>query len=108
MRKCGIKMMLEIFIAAGIAFGDSGNFFYKKSTTTPKKGGLNSGPKRVQSMNSYLTAEPQRSQRDDLLFCFSLRRRKAKSSHLRSVRFLKSLPYATLLGMRSCSCTFSC
>jgi len=42
-------------------------------------------------MNSYLTAEPQRSQRDDLLFCFSLRRRKAKSSHLRSMRFLKAL-----------------
>jgi len=43
-----------------------------KSTTTPKKGGLNCDPKRVEIMNRYLTTETLRSQRNNLLFCFSL------------------------------------
>ena len=42
-------------------------------------------------MNCYLTAEKLRSQRNDLPFCFSLRRRKAKSVHLRWVGFLKAM-----------------
>ncbi len=42
-------------------------------------------------MNYYLTTETLRSQRNDLLFCFSLRRRKAKSIHLRWVGFLKAM-----------------
>jgi hypothetical protein len=42
-------------------------------------------------MNCYLTAETLRSQRNDLPFCFSLRRRKAKLIHLRWVAFLKAM-----------------
>jgi len=45
----------------------------------------------VEIMNCYLTTETLRSQRNDLLFCFSLRRRKAKSIHLRWVTFLKAM-----------------
>ncbi len=60
-------------------------------TTTPKRGGLNGDPKRVEIMNCYLTAKTLRSQRNDLPFCFSLRRRKAKSVHLRWVGFIKAM-----------------
>ena len=45
----------------------------------------------VEIMNCYLTAETLRSKRNDLPFCFSLRRRKAKSVHLRWVGFLKAM-----------------
>ena len=45
----------------------------------------------VEIMNCYLPAETLRSQRNDLPFCFSLRRQKAKSVHLRWVGFLKSM-----------------
>jgi len=53
-------------------------------------------PKKVEIMNRYLTAETLRSQRNDLLFCFSLRRRKAKSIHLRWVGFLKAMSYSII------------
>ena len=67
----------------------------QQSTTTPKKGGLNCDPKRVEVMNCYFTTETQRSQRNDFLFCFSLRRRKAKSIHLQ-VSLLKAMPYSII------------
>ena len=61
-----------------------------QSTITPKKGGLNCDPKRVENMSYYFTTETPRSQRNDSLFYFSLRRRKAKSIHLRRVSLVKS------------------
>ena len=48
-------------------------------------------PKRVEVMNCYLTAKTLRAQRNDVLFCFSLRGRKAKSIQLRWV-FSKRCP----------------
>ena len=58
-----------------------------KSTTTPREGGLNCVLKRVEIMNGCLTTEALRSQRNDLLFSFSIRCQKEKSPHLWCVGF---------------------